>query len=145
MSAIIKKLKLPKLYVCLSFFIYKDYILEFTSAGMPPVLLYRYDSGEVETITLKGMPLGHIANFPYSRERIKLNPGDTILLSSDGLTELFNEKNEMLEPEKLTFLMQSVGNKSPKEIINELIQLIQKWSGKTEPKDDITIIVLKIK
>jgi CHASE2 domain-containing sensor protein len=145
MSAIIKKLKLPKLYVCLSFFIYRDYVLEFTSAGMPPVLIYRHNSGEVETITQKGMPLGHITNFPYTRTRIKLLPGDTILICSDGLTELFNEKNEMLETENLILLLQKVGTKSPKEIINEINQLARQWSGKTEPKDDVTIIVVKIK
>ena len=145
MSAIIKKLKLPKLYVCLSFFIYKDYTLEFTSAGMPPVLIYRHNIGEVETITLKGMPLGHITNFPYTRTRIKLYPGDTILISSDGLTELFNEKNEMLETENLILLLKKVGTKSPKEIISEINQLGRQWSCNTEPKDDITIIVLKIK
>lgn len=145
MSVIIKKLKLPKLYVCLSFFIYKDYTLEFTSAGMPPVLIYRHNIGEVETITLKGMPLGHITNFPYTKTRIQLNPGDTILICSDGLTELFNEKNEMLEIENLILLLQKVSTKSPKEIINEINQLGRQWSGNAEPKDDVTIIVIKIK
>ncbi len=145
MSAIIKKLKLPKLYVCLTLFIYKDYILEFTSAGMPPILIYRSKGKNVESITLKGMPLGHIDNFPYSVSKVQLNPGDIILISSDGLTELFNERKVMIDSETISLLLQNAGNKSPKEIISELNLLIKKWTGKMEPEDDITIIVIKVK
>ena len=145
MSTIIKKLKLPKLYVCLTLFIYKDYKLEFTSAGMPPVLIYRSKEKNVESIILKGMPLGHIDNFPYSISKVQLYPGDIILISSDGLTELFNERKEMIDSETISMLLQNAGNKSPKEIISELNLLIKKWSGKIEPEDDITIIVIKVK
>jgi len=145
MSAIIKKLKLPKLYVCLTLFIYKDYILEFTSAGMPPVLIYRSKEKNVESFILKGMPLGHINNFPYSVSKVQLYPGDIILISSDGLTELFNERKEMLDSETISQLLKNAGNKSPQEIISELNLLIKKWTGKIEPEDDITIIVLKVR
>ena len=144
-SAIIKKLKLPKLYVCFTLFIYKDYILEFTSAGMPPVLIYRSNEKNVESIILKGMPLGHIENFPYSVSKVQLYPGDIILISSDGLTELFNERKEMLDSETISQLLINAGNKSPQEIISELKVLIKKWTGKIEPEDDITIIVIKVK
>jgi CHASE2 domain-containing sensor protein len=145
MSAIIKKLKLPKLYVCLTLFIYKDYILEFTSAGMPPVLIYRSKEKNVESVILKGMPLGHIDNFPYSVSKVQLYSGDIILISSDGLTELFNERKEMIDSDTISLLLQNAGTKSPKEIISELNLLIKKWSGKIEPEDDITIIVIKVK
>ena len=91
------------------------------------------------------MPLGHIDNFPYSVSKVQLYPGDIILISSDGLTELFNERKEMIDSETITLLLQNAGNKSPKEIISELNLLIKKWSGKIEPEDDITIIVIKVK
>ena len=102
----------------LIFYLQRLYFRIYFCGYAPVSLIYRQNIGEVETITQKGMPLGHITNFPYTRTRITLYPGDTILICSDGLTELFNEKNEMLETENLILLLQKVGTKSPKEIIN---------------------------
>lgn len=111
---------------------------------MPPILIYRSKEKNVESIILKGMPLGHIVNFPYSVSKIQLYPGDIILISSDGLTELFNDRNEMIESETISSLLNNASNKSPQEIILDLNTLIKKWSGKIEPQDDITIIVIKV-
>ena len=145
MSEIIKQLNLAKLYLCLSLFKYSNRSLEFTSAGMPPVYWYKAESQEVEKLTLKGMPLGFVEHFPYNIIKINLNIGDTLLVSSDGLTELFNKENEMLDEQQIISLLLSKSNDSAENIITYLKILMDKWRGGIEPKDDITIIVIKIK
>ncbi|MCZ7609626.1 MAG: CHASE2 domain-containing protein [Ignavibacterium sp.] len=145
MSSIIKKLHLPKLYVCISLFRYKDYELEFTSAGMPPVIIIRAQTSQIETIVLKGMPLGHVENFPYDVRQIDLNPGDILLICSDGLTELFNPQNEMIDPKLISDTLKNNANLTPKEILDSIINLIKCWSASIEPRDDITLILIKVK
>jgi len=144
MSGIIKQLNLFKLYLCLALFKIKNNILEFTSAGMPPIYWYQSKNNFVEKITLKGSPLGFLTNFPYEIMKIELHKGDVLLISSDGLTELFNEENEMLSEESITSTLQKNGNDSAEIIISKFKSIIKLWCGKIEPKDDISIIVIRV-
>ena len=50
----------------------------------------------IEEVALKGMPLGAVSDFPYQTQSTELFVGDTLLLLSDGLPELFNKEKEML-------------------------------------------------
>ena len=87
---------------------------------MPPALIYRKQDMAVEEIVLKGMPLGAVSDFPYQLKETTINPGDTLLLQSDGLPELFNEKKEMFSYERVVQEFSKVAHKSPEDIIEEL-------------------------
>lgn len=145
MSIVIKQLNLSKLYLCISLFKYSHFKLEFTSAGMPPIFIYSSKEKEVHKITLKGPPLGFVNQFPYEIEKVFLNSGDIVLMASDGLTELFNEKREMIDEQKIIYLIKLVATETADIIIASLKDLIKKWCGKSEPIDDISIIILKVK
>ncbi len=63
---------------------------------MPHALVHRAATGTVESVPLKGMPLGGFADYPYTTRTLRLDPGDTVVLMSDGFPELFNDAGEML-------------------------------------------------
>jgi serine phosphatase RsbU (regulator of sigma subunit) len=92
----LKGMNMRQLYMALTLAKFKDGRLRFATAGMPPTLVYRAATGLVETIRLKGMPLGSFVDFPCKEEEITLAPGDTVLFMSDGFPELFNQQGEML-------------------------------------------------
>ena len=69
-----------------------------SSAGMPPILIYRKSSAKLEEVIIKSPPLGGFENLTYQQRRTVLEGGDTILLMTDGFVELFNEDNEMMVP-----------------------------------------------
>lgn len=144
MSSIIKQLNLSKLYICLALFKIKNYCFEFTNAGMPPLYWYRAASKKVEKITLKGSPLGFLNHFPYEVSKLVVKPGDVLLIPSDGLTELFNEKKEMLSEEHIISIIQNNCNNSAKRLISIFESVIKEWCGKMNPQDDITIIILRV-
>ena len=79
----------------------KGNTLQFSSAGMPPMYIYRSNSKEVEEINLKGMPLGAIKDFEYQLYETELKPGDCILLLSDGYPELLNGNDEQIGYERV--------------------------------------------
>ena len=115
------------------------------SAGMPPLLIYRKDSRSVEEVVLKGMPLGAHVGFPYMQKETALAPGDTILLMSDGLSELFNQQEETLEYSRVKELFKEAVEISPDAIIAYLTGAAERWSNGSPHNDDITFVVLKVK
>jgi serine phosphatase RsbU (regulator of sigma subunit) len=115
------------------------------SAGMPPLLIYRKNSRSVEEVTLKGMPLGAHVGFPYMQKETALAPGDTVLLMSDGLSELFNQRDETLEYPRVKELFKEAVEVSPDAIIEHLTGAGETWSNGRPHNDDITFVVLKVK
>ena len=116
-----------------------------SSAGMPHALLFRNDNKVIEEIALKGMPLGAVSDFPYQTQSTELFVGDTLLLLSDGLPELFNKEKEMFGYERITTEYEKVAGQTPEEIIEHMKTAGSKWVGSAEPADDITFVVLKVK
>ena len=116
-----------------------------SSAGMPPIFIYRKGREEVEEILLKGMPLGSAKIFPYELVETELKRGDLLFLYSDGLPELFNSKKELLGYKKIKTEFEKVVKESPSNVISSFKKLINSWKGELEINDDITFVVIKKK
>jgi|GEM_PF-4294292 len=144
-SQVIKGMKFRHLAMCLIMIKIRGNRLSMSSAAMPPALIYRVKNKSVEEILLKGMPLGTMKKFPYKKIEGRLNSGDRILLYSDGLPELANEKDQMFGYDRIITEFQSVGEKEPKEIVNHLKNSASEWANGKEPDDDITFVVIKVK
>ncbi|MBN2029592.1 SpoIIE family protein phosphatase [bacterium] len=142
---IIRDMNLGNLYMAMMMIrIYKNK-MTVASAGMPPLYIYRNESQKVDEIILKGMPLGAHEDFSYQQKETELKPGDTILLLSDGLPELFNEEMEMFDYHRVKTAFREVAEKSPDEIIAHLNDAGHRWNRGKPPNDDITYVVLKMK
>jgi len=59
-------------------------------AGHPPPLLWRSATGKVEKLEPKGLPLGVMAGAPFTGVEATMEPGDKLLLVTDGITETMN-------------------------------------------------------
>lgn len=141
----IKDMQLGRLMMaCLGVQITTEKILA-TNAGMPPLLIYRKQSNIVEEIMINGMPLGAMKNFPYEIREAEILSGDTLLLLSDGLPELKNEKNEQYGYDKVKAEFASIAEKSLDEIVEHLKSSASEWISGIEPDDDITFVVIKIR
>lgn len=144
-SEIIKGMHLGNLYMAMMLVKISGRNLTVSSAGMPPMLIYRDDIGAVEEILLKGMPLGGPYSFDYQQQETVLQPGDAILLMSDGYPELFNEENEMLDYPRIVEIFEAAASKPAAEVIDHLWKAGEAWSNGTTLSDDTTLLVIKIK
>ncbi len=144
-SRSIKEIKLGRLLMAFSLLKMKGNKMSMSSAGMPPMFLYRQDSGAIEEVLLKGMPLGAMKSFPYTLYEADLKPGDTVLLLSDGLPELKNDKGEMFDYERVHREFADVVSKPPEEIVNHLVKAGETWMNGALQDDDITMLVMKAK
>ena len=144
-TRVIKEMKMHTMSMCLSLLKIRGNQLEMSSAGMPHTLLYRKSNKDIEEIALKGMPLGAVIDFPYQTQSTELFAGDTLLLLSDGLPELFNKEKEMFGYDRVTTEYEKVAEQTPKEIIEHMKNAGSAWVGNAEPDDDVTFVVLKMK
>ncbi len=111
---------------------------------MPPALVYRAETEEVEEISLSGGPLGGLA-FPYETTCVPLSPGDTVALMSDGFPELFNAERQMLGYDRAVEVFAEVASRSPEEIIAYFRETGKAWANGRAQDDDVTFVVMKVK
>ncbi len=145
MSRTIKSMNLGMLYMAMSVFKLSRGRIRYSSAGMPPVLIFRAKSSDVEEVHLKAMPLGAFNEFPYEEKSFELNEGDVMLLMTDGFPELFNSTGEMLGYDKAAGILRQVAGLTPREVVSKFVDEINLWLKGRSQNDDITFLVIRKK
>ncbi len=140
----VKRMELGRMAMGLSLARLGGRSLTLSAAGMPPVFVHRGESGETEEHALQGMPLGGLAS-DYQERTLELAPGDTILLLTDGLPELTNADGDPLGYPRVRSLFASLTGKPPEEVIAGLANAAESWTGGESPKDDITLVVVRVR
>ncbi len=115
------------------------------NAGLPHPRVLRNSSGVVDELPLEGMPLGLFAeSFEGAHDiaAVTLEPGDTLLLATDGLAEARDSENRFFEDARLESLLSKLSAKPPQEILTELASAAAGFTGKRGLVDDLTMIAL---
>ncbi|MFB2975706.1 AAA family ATPase [Microseira sp. BLCC-F43] len=126
---------------------YADGILKIS--GQHEEIIVVRAGGQVEridTINL-GFPIGldeEIADFIAS-EQVQLNPGDVVVLYTDGITEAENINCQLYGVERLCEIVKLNCARSPQEIRQAVIEDVRRHIGEQKVFDDITLVVLKQK
>ncbi len=141
----IKSMNLKRLYMAMTLVTLNQNRLELAGAGMPPALIYRADENNVEEILLEGMPLGGFIGAERQEASYQLQSGDTVLLMSDGLPEMLNSENEMLDYSKTKELFEEVADQPPEAIIDHLFKAGASWADGAPQADDVTLVVIKVR
>jgi sigma-B regulation protein RsbU (phosphoserine phosphatase) len=84
-------------------------------------------------------------SYRYREMATEMQPGDVLLLLSDGLTELFNPADEMFGEERVEQCLQACAQSAPDEIIAQLLAAAEAWAAGRKLEDDLTLVVLKAK
>lgn len=134
-----------KIYMAFAIGRLQNHTLELAGAGMPPALIYRARSSTVEKIKLNGLPLGSRTPYPYSRYSTHIEPGDAVILMTDGLPESFNSGGDMLGYDRVIELISITADKSPDEILDTLLQTSNSWLQGRPQDDDMTFFIFKRK
>jgi len=123
--------------------------VSYASAGHTPMLLYRAASRETFYLSPRGLPVGIALDASQSFagsldvERVRLHPGDALLLYTDGITEAMNEQGEAYGEERLAHRVQELGAASASELVDGVLADVAAFRGSTAPSDDVTLVVLR--
>ena len=127
-------------------------LLVMTNAGHPPAFWYRANRREWKWFESKGVgagvgvrgtPLGLLPNVSYDRMIIKPEPGDLIVLYSDGVSEATNPVGKELGRDDLMAIARALNSSSAETFGAQLADAINAFRGNRVPEDDETIIVLQ--
>src|SRR5690606_6456498 len=123
----------------------KTGILQYCNAAHTSALILNI-AGEINELEQShGMPLGLYPNKSYENSKVKLKPGDSIVLFSDGVTEQLDINNNRFGIDIFYSVLNKTANQKPKELINEVDNNLELFRGEVKQTDDITMMVLKYK
>ena len=112
----------------------------YVNAGHPPPL--HFHAKGVTTLKQTGLVLGPSATATYSRGFLSLEPGDALLLFTDGMLEATDSKGREFGVERLKRAFLSIRDKSSDEIVRALIDKVGEHA-RGAAEDDRTVVVVK--
>jgi len=120
-------------------------VLRYSAAGHEPGLYLKHDSDKVVKLPNTGCPLGILegAEFPEA-EPVNLETGDLVVLSTDGIVEAMNEKNERLGDERMHAVIVEHRHMPAAEIIKRVGEAVADFCGGAAQRDDLTMVVVKV-
>ncbi|MDX1385729.1 MAG: SpoIIE family protein phosphatase, partial [Thermoanaerobaculia bacterium] len=115
--------------------------LTLANSGLPHPYLLR--GRQLRKIEVGGVPLGLLPKQSYEQATIDLQPGDAVVLVSDGIEESHDAAENEFGRERLESTLQRLARGSAREIADGLLDAAQLHAGDAETYDDRTIVVIK--
>jgi sigma-B regulation protein RsbU (phosphoserine phosphatase) len=116
----------------------------YANAGHPYPLLLRKGCGELKELSADGLFWGGYAQAEYQNQELDLKDEDTVLLYTDGLYRLVNEREEELGRDTLYAIINRSLGLGPKELVEKILANIDEFTGRSLELDDICILAVKV-
>jgi sigma-B regulation protein RsbU (phosphoserine phosphatase) len=115
--------------------------LELCSAGhCPPLLLRR---GGTDSIDSTGLPLGLFCDGRYGIRHVPLDPGDSLVLYSDGITEAQDRDGNAYEEERLIRSLDGHAERDAASMAEVVLRDIARFCGAHPQQDDMTLLIVR--
>lgn len=115
----------------------------FVNAGHPAPLLFRGVGEPPVRLSQGGTALGFFPDSRYSHQLLNLQPGDTILMFTDGVLEAVDGRGEEFGEERLLRLAGERLDESAAGLQASVLEAVEKFSAGTSQTDDITVVVVR--
>ncbi len=115
----------------------------FSRAGHPPAIVKTPGQPLVHLDQGGGLPLGVLENVTYKDEEVTLEPGQTVVLYTDGISESMNPRHEMFGVAGIDAALNDC-NGEPDCVIKAITQAMRLHEAGEQPGDDQTIVALKV-
>jgi serine phosphatase RsbU (regulator of sigma subunit) len=116
--------------------------LQFSSAGHLDPFVYRARDGSVTSLSVWGFPLGVRRRDPFREESVIFEPGDKLILYSDGLIEALDDQGEPFGFQRFEKVIHSAGDGNAEELRGALLDAVRRFTRNRPPEDDQTLVVI---
>jgi sigma-B regulation protein RsbU (phosphoserine phosphatase) len=116
--------------------------LTYTNAGHNAPILRR-SSGAIERLSSGGLPLGMWADKTYEAGNVILQPGDWLVIFTDGVVEAVNGSDEEYGEQRLLNVLQAGVTATPDELLRRVMSDLDAFVGPTPQHDDVTCMLVK--
>jgi serine phosphatase RsbU (regulator of sigma subunit) len=116
--------------------------LRYSNGGHNTPMLVRA-SGEIVQLDKGGLPVGLMQDANYQEDIVAFQPGDVLVIYSDGITESVNDKDEEFGEARLLEVVRNNLNRSVSGIRDRIDESLSRFVGTTAPVDDMTLMIIK--
>jgi sigma-B regulation protein RsbU (phosphoserine phosphatase) len=118
--------------------------LTYVNAGHPSPML-THSTGEIERLDSGGVPIGMFVKAQYTARKLEMQPGDRLVIFTDGLTDAENAAEEEFGDGRLIACCGTIAAGIDAEgVADRVMQAVAEWSAGTEQFDDTTIVVMAV-
>lgn len=118
-------------------------LLTYVNAGQNPPLLYSARQKQLTRLSRTGMALGVSEDALLTQQEAQLEPGDFILLYTDGLTDALDAQEQEFGMERLEQTLLAQYEAPASELAAAVSEAVLDFAGANSPFDDITLVVAK--
>lgn len=116
--------------------------LEFINAGHPSPMLLRNGVPE-EAFAAGSYPVGLVPEAEYTALCLQLQPGDTLVLFSDGVTEAMNPDDELFGVPRLREALSGLADCDLEQLQTNILQAVENFARGANQADDVTLLLLR--
>ncbi|RKY90592.1 MAG: hypothetical protein DRQ13_12420 [Ignavibacteriae bacterium] len=113
----------------------------FSNAGHDPP--FHFTKSGLTILKTGGMLLGAFPDSQYEQEKIIMEPGDLLIIFSDGITDAMNSENQEFGEKKLKDIISDYKSADPELIIDKIISATRAHTGDIPQFDDMTLLIIK--
>jgi sigma-B regulation protein RsbU (phosphoserine phosphatase) len=118
--------------------------IRWVRAGHDPAIVYDPSMDAFNELKGQGVPLGFDDSIEYDSFQHHIEPGQVILIGTDGIWEMHNKTGEMFGKEALMEIIRDIHTASAQQIVDTITETLEQFRGDEAPEDDITLVVIKV-
>jgi sigma-B regulation protein RsbU (phosphoserine phosphatase) len=132
-------------FATLSYFTYDPDTreLQYSNAAHHPLMIVRKDSRTIETLDSPGLPIGLERDAEYESRSLRLEPGDAVMVYTDGIVEAMNPLGEQYEDQRLSKVLLQHVHLQADELLEAIRTDIDNFVSHARQHDDQTMIIMK--
>ena len=117
--------------------------LTYCNGGHDSPLIIHTDGSSTLLPLTRGIALGVMPGLTYKQETVKLEPGETVILYTDGVTEAMNTRGEQFGLDLLRSMFVDAPPKSSTDANSAIFKAVHAFAQDTPQSDDITCLILR--
>jgi serine phosphatase RsbU (regulator of sigma subunit) len=119
--------------------------LAYANAGHPFPVRYSARTGQTTELPARGFLLGVMAEEVYAERVVDLEPGDRLVLFTDGVADCRDERGETFGHERVRELLPSLATGAAAQVTEGYVRELNQFRGEAKPVDDMTLVVAEIR
>ncbi len=118
--------------------------IRWVRAGHDLAIVYDPSMDAFDELKGQGLPLGFDDSIEYDSFQHRIEPGQVIVIGTDGIWEMHNNTGEMFGKEALMDIIRNNHTASARQIVDTVTEVLEQFRGDEAPEDDITLVVIKV-
>lgn len=120
-------------------------VVDYCNAGHEDPQILKPNGEVVDIQSDGGLPLCVMDDFPYFQETLTLEPGDTLIIVTDGVTEARSLSDELFGRERLIEAFARTETDNSNAIVRSVVDTVRRFEAGGDPVDDVTVMAVRYK